>query len=64
MNGIKARDIILRMVANFPGLIDDREVNGAELVDWMSNEMFACIPDTELSCRALNGTPNDDEGDN
>lgn len=34
-------EIIYRMVGNFPGLLDGKtEVNGADFVDWWTNEIF------------------------
>lgn len=61
MNDDKYKDIILRMVANFPGLVNDSEVSGSELVEWMCNEVFALLPDKELEDRAKYGTPNDED---
>ncbi len=61
MSDDKYKDIILRMVANFPGLVDDSEVKGSDLVEWVANEIFALLPDSELEERAKNGTPNDEE---
>lgn len=59
------RDVILRLVANFPGFVTDEEVNGADLVDWLSNEILYLSQDPELDQemrnRALTGTPDDDE---
>lgn len=59
----EARDMVLRMVANFPGLVTDEEdVNGADLVDWISNEVHhMSTNDPELIDRAKNGTPCDEE---
>lgn len=66
----QARDIILRMVANFPGLVLDQdecdaagkdiEVPGAELVEWLTNEFVTCraIGDTELAKWAEDGSPD------
>lgn len=35
-----AECILLRIVANFPGLVDgETEVPGAELVEWVANEV-------------------------
>ncbi len=34
-----AKDILDRLAANFPGLVNgDEEVPGAEVVEWLSNE--------------------------
>lgn len=57
LTGEVARSIILRMVANFPGLVDDTEVSGADLVEWVGNEIYGLLPDAELKDRAKNGSP-------
>lgn len=56
-----ARDILLRMVANFPGLHADYEhlsVDGADLVEWLNAELYAFSDDAELKNYAENGTPS------
>lgn len=59
------RNMVLRMVANFPGLYtlqDDEEVDGADLVEWITNEIFqAAQLDEEIIKRARYGSPDDDE---
>lgn len=62
MTESQAKDILLRMVAAFPGLIDDTEVDGPYLVEWMTNELFMFHPNAELQTWAKNGTPADYEG--
>jgi hypothetical protein len=81
LRGAQARDILLRMVANFPGLVlgaeeieeinsqrdpdtqpmVDDEVNGADLVEWLTNELHHCRVhehDRQLVQRAKHGTPD------
>lgn len=61
MTDNSARDVLLRMVANFPGLYDgETEVGGADLVEWMTNEIEALKPDGEMHARAVNGSPTGD----
>lgn len=58
MDANVAKDILLRTVANFPGLyFSDHELNGGDLVEWLSNELFHCGIDRELAEFAINGTP-------
>lgn len=66
--GIYARDTLLRMVANFPGLCpceehENREVNGADLVEWVANEIYYLWSENLVNFRELieerakSGTP-------
>ncbi len=43
MSGDSARSIVIRMVGNFPGFIDDTDVNGADLVNWLSQEIYFLV---------------------
>jgi hypothetical protein len=61
MKRTKERDLLLRMVANFPGLaLAEVPVNGGDLVEWISSEVFAMLPDNEIFKRALYGTEEDE----
>ncbi len=61
-------DIVLRMAANFPGLVDgDDKVNGGDLTEWLSNEIYdLSVCDGIVAAlfvdRAKNGTPDDGVG--
>lgn len=61
MTGEVAMDILLRMFANFPGLVDEHsgDVPGADLVEWMTAEVYALLPDAEILHRASHGSPDD-----
>lgn len=61
-----AENILARLVANFPGLLNgEDEVPGAELVDWLSDEFYGIDEANPLfkllKDRAENGSPEDDE---
>jgi hypothetical protein len=65
MNPEVYKSIILRMAANFPGLYDgEQEVPAADLVEWMSNEIWAIRADRELAGYAILGSPSDEEEQN
>lgn len=62
MTGEQAKDILLRLVANFPGLAgeDTDSVSGADLVEWMACEIYALCPDPEIELRAAYGSPEEE----
>ena len=54
------QDIVYRMVANFPGLFNGLEnVSGAELVEWITSEIWYVSGDEQLRARAKYGTQED-----
>jgi hypothetical protein len=62
MTSKQAKDILLRMAAAYPGLVNGTdEVPGAELVEWVSNEFHALSGDAELDERAKYGSPFTDD---
>ena len=55
----KERCILLRLVANFPGRVDDHQnVRGSDLVEWISNEIYALMPDDQIVERTKFGSPD------
>lgn len=62
VRAMAARDMLLRMVANFPGLYDcETPVDGADLTDWITAEVCAMKPDTDLDSHAREGSPVEEE---
>ena len=57
------RDMVLRCVANFPGLVlEAEEVNGADLVEWWTQELHAIrSQDAAINVRAYFGSPEEEE---
>ena len=56
------KGILARLVSNFPGLITDEETDGAEVIEWLSQEFWVMkYNDPKLYAilekRALRGTP-------
>ena len=62
MTGEVAKDILLRLVANFPGLAgeDTDAASGADVVAWLASEIYALGPDPEIAFRVAHGSPDDE----
>lgn len=47
--------VLVRLVGNFPGFVDDSEVNGGDLVEWLANE-FQALECPEFQLAASEGS--------